>query len=351
MIDGVRHPMRSPSIPHTAAPIFIVGAPRSGTTLAASILGRHRDVFAPAPGETHFFQDIWSRRREFGRLQDEAELSLAATRLLTNFGRWNNMDVQERVDTAITKEALLDRALNIGGGYGALYYAFTGMLADSAGKRRYCDDTPRHLFYLHTIFDLLPQARVIGCSRDPRDFLCSYKHHWKKVEDSVRIKALYHPVITSLLWRGSSNLLLKHVNQCCRGRVLLVRYEALVQHPREEVSRICSFLGLDYSDELIQIESHNSSFDVSASGIFTTSIGRWRTCLSPEEVWCVQTLTRGKMHTLGYKAEAVSPSKKTLSLTVLSTPLGLVRAIKANSAKTGPLVEYVFRRLSSLTNR
>jgi len=45
-------------------PIFVVGTPRSGTILTAKILGRHSHIFMP--GETHFFDDIYSRRIELG---------------------------------------------------------------------------------------------------------------------------------------------------------------------------------------------------------------------------------------------------------------------------------------------
>jgi hypothetical protein len=333
-------------------PIFVVGAPRSGTTLMAAILAQHPHIFAPAPGETHYFHDIWTRRKKFGMPEDEKGLSRAADQLLTTFDRWDNPEAQKIVDATISKDALLDRARILGKGYDALYYAFTSLLAKSAGKTYYCDDTPKHLFYLHTIFDFFPHAKAVGCIRDPRDFLCSYKYYWKKTRDSSRIKALYHPVITSLLWQGSSNLLLNHANKCCRNRLIIVRYESLVQQPETEIRRICHFLGVTYSDKMLRVDAHNSSFEKSSShGIFATSIGRWRTFLSPEEVWCVQALNRGNMRDLHYAPEAVSPSKKALLLTFLNTPFALAKAIKANSAKTGPLTKYVLQRLISLIKR
>jgi hypothetical protein len=333
-------------------PWFVVGAPRSGTTLIAAILARHPHIFAPAPGETHFFHDMWIRKKKFGTLEDDEELSRAADYLLTIFDRWDNPKAQKIVNITITKEVLLNRARSLGKGYAALYYAFTSILAESVGKKYYCDDTPKHLFYLHTIFDLFPHAKVIGCIRDPRDFLASYKHYWRKVIDSRRIKELYHPVITSLLWRGSSNVLLNHANKCCRDRLIVVRYESLVQKPKVEVDRICRFLGFEYSDDMLSIESHNSSFeDPTSYGIFTTSMGRWKTVLNPEEIWCVQTLNRGNMRSLHYESKAVNPSKKDLLLTLLGTPVAFAKAIKANSARTGPLVQYVLRRLFSLIKK
>ena len=306
-----------------------------------------------SPGESHYFEDIWARRREIGNLEDPAELSLAADRVLTLFGRFSFPRTQSMVNAVVDKEALVEHTRALGGGHSALYYAFMSSLAESAGKTRFCDDTPKHLYYLHTIFSFFPDAQVIGCTRDPRDFLCSYKNYWKTMtlaRERKRIEALYNPVITSLLWRSSSNALLKHVNQCCRSKMLLVQYEKLVQDPPEEVGRVCRFLGLDYSDNLIQIETHNSSFEPSSTGIFTTSVGRWRTCLRPEEIWWVQTLGRENLRALGYEAETVNPSKRALALTLMTAPLTLVKAIYVNTRRRGPLLEYVLRRLSTFWN-
>jgi hypothetical protein len=329
------------------APIFVVGAPRSGTTLIAKILGNHRDVFRP--GETHYFEDIWARRKGMGKL-DIAELSHALDRLLTAFDRYGSPGTQDLVRAVISKELLIDRVYSLGGSYGAIYYAFMSMLAESVGKTRFCDDTPRHLFYLHTIFDFYPEARVVGCIRDPRDFLCSYKHVWKvgPPTERAQFKALYHPVFTSLLWRSSANLLLKHSRQCCNGRIILVRYETLVEQPQEEVRRVCDFLGLDYTDVLTQVEPPNSSFEQSSSGIYSASIGRWYECLSQEETWWVQTLAGSAMHKCGYEAEATSLPKRALFVTSVTTPLAFVKYLRIHSNKRGSLIGFVMRRLMAL---
>lgn len=46
----------------SVAPIFVFGIPRSGTTLTAMIIGRHSRLFMS--GETHYIDDIYSRRKE-----------------------------------------------------------------------------------------------------------------------------------------------------------------------------------------------------------------------------------------------------------------------------------------------
>ena len=331
------------------APVFVVGAPRSGTTLVATILGRHNNIFAA--GESHYFEDMWSRRHELGDLKSEDSITTAVDRMMTLFGRFNFPDTQSIVDRIIDRQALVAKVHQLGGGYGSLYYAFVSLLAESKGKTYFCDDTPKHLYYLHTIFDFFHEAKVIGCVRDPRDFLCSYKNYWRKSEDSARVKALFHPVVTSLLWSSSSNLLLKHSNGSYHDRILLIQYEKLVEKPQIEVRRICDFLGVDYSDELTQVNVHNSSFEQASTGIFSNSIGRWHTCLSVEEAWWVQQLTKKYMNALSYAARPVVPSWRILLQDIVTAPFVFARALQANSEKRGPLPGYIWRRLLAIVQR
>jgi len=313
----------------------------------AHILGRNRKVFAP--GETHFFEDIWTRRKSLGMLDNALDLERAWNRLSTLYGRFNFPEAQSQVEAVVDKESIIERALLFGGGYGGLYLALADILCESTGKSYFCDDTPKHLFYLHEILSLLPSAKVIACIRDPRDFLGSYKYYWRRSTESNRVRALYHPIVTMLLWRSSANLLLRHATQCCRDRVLLTRYEDLVRNPSHEINRVCKFLGLDYSDAMMQIETHNSSFDVMhPSGIFSNSVGRWRQTLEPIEVWTAQAISGRKMILAGYDPVPIQPSMWALIGTLLTVPSAFLRALRANSAKRGPLIAYLMRRVRGI---
>lgn len=327
-------------------PIFIVGTPRSGTTLASRILGRHPEVLAA--GETHFFEDIWANHRNFGALESRAELESAVSQLLTVFDRFNQVEGQALVDQLIRPNDLVERAIANGGGYDGLYRAFTACLNEGKGSLRYCDDTPKHLFYLETIFRFFPEARVIICIRDPRDFLCSYKNFWRVSKDPKRIKALYHPIMTAILWQSSADIILNYPFVRKSDKIMKLRYESLVVEPEIHVRELCRFVGLDYDERLLAVDSHNSAFDQSRTGIFQGSVGKWTTCLTLEEVWWVQQLNQNSMRKLGYETAELSVSPVKLLGVLLSTPAALSRALKANSGHRGPLLPYMLRRLSPL---
>jgi hypothetical protein len=332
-------------------PIFIVGTPRSGTTLASRILGRHPEVHAA--GETHFFEDVWANRNTFGTLKAREEIAAAVSRLLTVFDRFNQVEGQALVDRLIRPDDLIALTLEYGGGYDRLYRAFTESLDEHGNGLRYCDDTPKHLFYLKSILDFFPQARIIICTLDPRDFLCSYKNFWRASRTPERIKALYHPIITSLLWRRSADILINDPLVQQSTNIMTLPYETLVAEPELHVKRLCHFTGLDYDDSLIAIDSHNSSFDQSEDGIYQGSVGKWQACLSPKEAWWVQRINRTQMKKLGYETADISVSPLMITKILLSTPAALLRALKANNGRRGPLLPYLLKRIfpGKLTTR
>jgi hypothetical protein len=338
-----------PIIDLNLPPIFVVGAARSGTTLTGQILGGHPMVFSP--GESHFFEDVWSRRDNLGSLMNSAEIEAATDRVMTLFGRYNFPDSQALVDQNVDRDKLVEQTVALGGGYAALYQVFMQTLAHVNAKQRFCDDTPKHLFHLDAIFDLFPDAKVIACIRDPRDFLSSYKNYWRKSTESDRVRALYHPIVTSLLWRSSANAI--HVASQHYGpeHFTTFQYEQLVTQPLEEVRRLCDFLELEFSAELIDVSSNNSSFAPNTSGIFATSIGRWQTELEPAEVWWAQVIGRTRMKEFGYRLHAVKPSSGQLVGIALRTPFAFLHALRANKHKRGPMLDYLKRRVFQLAGK
>lgn len=338
--------------------IFVVGSPRSGTTLMAQVLGRHSSVLAPAPGETWYFEDIWSRREQFGNLDSLASLRPVAQRILTNFARFDGPEAQAIVDRHIGLEELIALALKHGGGYKGLYSAMTSMMAAGEGKTIFCDDTPRHLFFLDTILEMFSDARVICMIRDPRDFLASYKNMQairrldEKSDERRRITELYHPVQTSLLWLASARLIRKFTtSKVYNNRVRVVRYEDLVTEPSVVLTKLCAFLEIPFEQNLLNVTANNSSFGQTAQpGIFSNSLGRWQDSLSPSEAWWVQRLTHSALKDFGYDSEPILVPLHQLIKTLMSSPFALVRALRANQKKRGPLLGYVFSRAKALVS-
>ena len=187
----------------TGAPVFIVGTPRSGTTLTARILGRHSRLFMP--GETHFFDDVYSRATELGDPADRSARLAIAQRLHTIYDRFYEPEDQQRIARLFPAVQDLAAALDGCTGYGAVLDRFMRLQMQAAGKQRWGNNAPRDLFSVRDIRTFFPDARLVICVRDIRAFLYSYQGKWKVTGAAhvERLKKLYHPVVTSYLWKSS----------------------------------------------------------------------------------------------------------------------------------------------------
>ena len=195
------------------APAFVVGFPRSGTTLLATLLSRHSRIAAPP--ETRFMEEV--------------------------------------VDGATDRAAMLDRVRRTGGARTSVWMTprsrvaswkarrpMTGSSAccwrampEPPGGSWIVEKSPIHLLHVATLADWYPRARFLLLVRDGRDCVLSLKRvPW--AHDSI----LRH----AAEWRrrmGAARRLLDN-----RGlRLHVVRYEDLVQAPETELRAAMAFLG------------------------------------------------------------------------------------------------------------
>jgi hypothetical protein len=321
-------------------PLFIMGTPRSGTTLTATILNGHSRIFIP--GETHFFEDVFARYKD---LRFDAETARAAwSRLMTIYGRFNEPTDQLRVDALAP--LLAGAPLRDVGSTGDLFALFMEAQMRHEGKRRWGNQTPRDIFYVSEILSLFPDAKIIVCIRDPRDFLLSYKNKWKREmgKNSDRLRKLYHPVVTSLLWKASMKCIPAIVAAVPKANLSLLRYERLVSDPETVIRELCGTIEETFEPGMLQIDFHNSSHGVHAPGIYGDSVGRWRSGLPREDIHIVQSSCCREMDFLGYAREDAGAGTLRVAHCYLSAPGAFLSALHANREKRGPLLPYLIRR-------
>ena len=329
-------------------PVFIIGTPRSGTTLAAKILGRHSRLFMP--GETHFFDDVYSRASILGNPADRSARLAIAQRLHTIYDRFYEPEDQQRIARLFPNAEDLAAALEGCTGYDCLFDRFMYLQMQAEGKQRWGNNAPRDLFRVRDIRTFFPDARLVICVRDVRAFLYSYQGKWKVTGAAhvARMKKLYHPVVTSYLWKSSMQQLPLLEALVPAAERIVVRYEDLVTEPERTVKNICAMIGEDFEPGMLEIEGHNSSSAAAATGIFSCSVNRWKTELSPEEIAIGQAIAGRLLTRLGYAVLPVCVRRARWLALWLGTPFALVRALHANRATRGPLLPYLYRRVGAL---
>lgn len=212
-------------------PVFIVGVPRSGTTLLAELIARHPQV---------------CNRGELGWLQTVAQrLSLIPP------GR---------------REPYEEAA--------ALYAA--QLRQDDSDAHWFIDKQPLNLLHVDLIMALWPNARIIHCQRDARDTALSL---WSQsFHDQAHDYAYDFNDIAAVI-QGSRRLM-SHWGERYPASIRTVNYETLVRAPDESVTSLMEWLGLPAGGAADRAQSNHGISTASAwqarQPVYTSSAGRWR---------------------------------------------------------------------------
>lgn len=205
---------------------FVVGCPRSGTTLLSVMLDRHTHLSVPP--ETAFFTEVSPRlwyRRKAGVL-----------RLLR---RWPRL-----AELQLDPEAVVARMAAPWGGKpvaAELLAAILDLYAERTGKRRCGEKTPYHLPHVPAILRFFPDARVICMLRDGRENALSLSSMpWFRGSLRSAAKA----------WIENARLMETFARRYPQ-RFLIVRYEALIADPAGTVTMVMGFLGERFESQQI----------------------------------------------------------------------------------------------------
>jgi hypothetical protein len=147
-------------------PIFVVGVPRSGTTLLASILSAHPAIHAGP--ETHFFEEF-DRRRPPAPSWTKEWVSDAVQWLM----QIQHVGGAVPLNAGLTPNDLCDHLSSVPLSYRALLESLVVPQMRRAGKTRWLEKTPNHIAHLPTLRHLFPESHVVRIVRDPRDTIHS----------------------------------------------------------------------------------------------------------------------------------------------------------------------------------
>jgi tetratricopeptide (TPR) repeat protein len=224
-------------------PLFIVGMPRSGTTLTEQIIAAH--PLAHGCGEL-------------------PDIALAARHLPSRHGtpqQWPH--IVEDLDPAALPAAA------------ARYLAAASRHAP-AEARRLVDKAPTNYYQLGLVAMMFPQARVVWCRRDPRDIAIStYGENFSPSERSAtRLDGIGHAI-------NLQERLMRHWQSVLPIPILELHYESLVSDPEAQARRLLEFAELPWDPACLAF--HQSERGVQTPSrwqvrqpVHTRSVGRWR---------------------------------------------------------------------------
>ena len=283
----------------TDGPIFVVGAPRSGTSLLRAMLNRH-----PRLGlcdETFFFYWVAERQRVFGDLADATRRARAIDRFLET-----RRIARLGLDRALLRTHLQAAALD----YPRFFRALLDFYARAQGKARGGEKTPQHALVARTLLDWYPDARLLHIVRDPRDVVASLKRMPWGSGSRLADARLWSACVAAAAACADDP---RHGPRC-----LLVRYETLIAEPGPELARVCAFLGEPFVPAMVASDpgakaqkSDRWWFDRARGGVETTRVERWRQELAPAEIAVIEWVAGAALARYGY-APAAPPASSAL---------------------------------------
>lgn len=229
----------------TDEPIFIIGMPRSGTTLVERIISSHPEVYSA--GE------------------------------LLNFGTCLQQHVEgvtfQNLHSLTLDQLLAIDWLRLGESY------IESTRPATAIKPRFIDKFPHNFFYVGFIARALPRARIICLRRNPLDTcLSNFREHFSETSP-------FHGYASNLLDTGNYfvlfDQLMSHWKKAFPGRVHEVSYESLVMAPESESRALIEYCGLPWNNDCLHFEVNRSpSATASAnqvrSPIYRDAMERWK---------------------------------------------------------------------------
>src|SRR3954447_13716800 len=152
--------------PPAGGPVFVVGCPRSGTTLLTLMLSSHSRLSIPP--ETRFLLPVFRRVGSFGDLH----LTPNRRRLARDVVRPRGTKFRHlRLDPDRVKKEIVAGRPTVGAALSTPYRLY----ADERGKARWGDKRPTYFRNIALIRALFPDAQVVHVVRDPRDCVASLR--------------------------------------------------------------------------------------------------------------------------------------------------------------------------------
>ncbi len=295
------------------APIFIVGIPRSGSTLLSAILGSHSRISCGP--ETNFFRVLSKIDPEvLCNPQTWPEPAVNFICSITQTGYGGNPDKKIIDKYQLSKDEIINYLEKSTPSIPNILSSITAQYMHKFGKSRWVEKTPDHVLYMETIRRYFPDSPTLQIFRDPRDVALSLmKTPWGAETYS---DALFY-------WENlieTGNCLLAHDELAYS-----LHYENLVRCPYEELTKLCDFLDekfepgmLDTSVTGKRLNSMNVTWKEKASQpIDASRVNAWRVELPKEKNILTEALIGDHLMNYDYSLEEsfvgfgeLFPSKK-----------------------------------------
>jgi len=228
----------------TELPVFIIGSPRSGTTLIEQIISSHRFVYGA--GELTYIKD---------------QLKHISVALGSGTGIPDGVTQLKQKDVFYYSKEYIEKIKN---------------LCDQKNIIKITDKMPSNYLFIGYILSILPNAKIIHCKRNPLDTCLSiyFQLFHSRHEYSFDLENLGN-------WYKDYLRLMKHWNELFGEKIMTVDYSDTVNNFEETVREILNYCGLEWDEQCIKF--YETSREVKTASqwqvrqpIYKSSSDRWK---------------------------------------------------------------------------
>jgi Sulfotransferase family len=269
-------------------PIFVVGCPRSGTTMLSLMIHAHPRMAMPP--ESRFLVKEWRKRAKFGDLSTPEQRMKLAKACVRSGSKVRDLGL----DPQETLEAILAAPPTMGSAFGTIFKMF----ADRHGKPRWGDKRPAYYQEVDVLLRLFPDAQIVHIVRDGRSNVASLKKMPWWPYDSIGSMAA---------WSQAEYCSRRNQKRLPADTFHVIRYESLVADPEPVLRELCRFLDEEFHPAMLEpsevrdvVPEKKTWHGNLKQSVNTDQVESWRKGLEPWELGLMETVLRRKLKHWNY---------------------------------------------------
>ena len=284
-------------------PIFVVGCPRSGTTMLSLMIHAHPRLAMPP--ESRFLLKTWRKRQKYGDLSTKQQRTQLAKSCVRTGSKVRDLGL----DPDETLEAILAAPPTIGSAFGTVFKMF----ADKHGAARWGDKRPAYYQEVDVLLRLFPDAQIVHIVRDGRANVASLKKMPWWPYDSIGSMAA---------WSQAEYCSQRNAKRLAPDVFHVIRYESLVADPEPVLRELCTFLDEDFVPAMLEpsevrdvVPEKKTWHGNLKQSVNTDQVESWRKGLEPWELGLMETVLRRKLKRWDYQlsGDGTRPDPKLLA--------------------------------------
>ena len=268
-------------------PIFILGVPRSGTTLLRMMMDSHPEIMCGPEAP-------WITNQQLDWAPSLRSLTLFLTR-----NEWGAVKAFKGVEKDLIYQLMANFIDEI-----------MSASARSHGKIQWAEKTPRNIIALPFLYQLFPHAKFVHIYRDGRDVALSTIGKWKTIPVSdKKVKNNYRNALqrwvdwNQKFWKDAEKVSLNYIS---------LKYEDLATSPQQEMARLLDFIGVEWSDmllspyaqehDIVTMKGEGMQTFFNRKSIDTASLYRWKKELNWFQKRTTKSIAEETLSKLGYES-------------------------------------------------